>query len=76
MTVEELPRVDVVLLSHAHMDHLDIATLRAMTRKQPYQLVCICALNTSKYIKKFQRKQIYELDRDQSLTLDGVTYTG
>ena len=76
MTVEQLPPLDVVLISHAHMDHMDIATLRSLTRRQPYQLICICALNTSKYIKKLQRKEVYELDRDQSLTLDGVTYTG
>lgn len=30
LTLEQLPRVDAIMLSHAHMDHFDLPTLRAM----------------------------------------------
>ena len=30
LTARQLPQVDLVLLSHAHMDHLDTATLRSL----------------------------------------------
>ena len=32
---DELPRLDVLLLSHAHMDHTDLGTLRLLPRDIP-----------------------------------------
>jgi len=32
LRAKELPPIDVVLLSHAHMDHMDLASLRALGR--------------------------------------------
>jgi L-ascorbate metabolism protein UlaG (beta-lactamase superfamily) len=33
LRVPQLPKIDVVLLSHAHMDHFDLATLRALENR-------------------------------------------
>lgn len=33
LRVEQLPKIDVVLLSHAHMDHFDVPTLRALENR-------------------------------------------
>lgn len=75
LTVDELPPIDLILLSHAHMDHLDVQTLLSVTRKQPYQITCITAMNTQKWVKKFQWKEIYELDWDQELNILGIRIT-
>src|SRR5439155_23182145 len=32
LTVDELPRIDIILLSHAHFDHIDVRTLRRISR--------------------------------------------
>jgi L-ascorbate metabolism protein UlaG (beta-lactamase superfamily) len=34
LTVDELPKIDIVLLSHAHFDHIDWRTLRHLSRRR------------------------------------------
>ena len=69
MNINELPPIDLVLISHAHFDHLDIQSLRAITHKQPYKIECITAFNTKKRLKNFQRKEVFELDWDQDIDI-------
>jgi len=57
LQVKELPRLDVVLLSHAHMDHMDLATLRAGARGA----FTVSASATSDVLASVRLNQITEL---------------
>jgi len=58
LTIEQLPPIDLILLSHAHMDHLDIPSLKNFDRKIPV----IMAKNTSDVIDDLEFQTVYELD--------------
>jgi L-ascorbate metabolism protein UlaG (beta-lactamase superfamily) len=57
-----LPMPDLILLSHAHIDHADLPTLERLTRRHPHELIAITAKNTSDVFDKLPWKNVVELD--------------
>ena len=51
LSVDDLPKPDLVLLSHAHLDHMDRKTLNAIAERWSGELVAITAVNTSNVIR-------------------------
>ena len=48
---EDLPPIDVVVVSHAHYDHLDVATLRRLARE--HRPVFVVGLGNAEYLRRF-----------------------
>jgi N-acyl-phosphatidylethanolamine-hydrolysing phospholipase D len=70
---EELPPIDVVLLSHNHYDHLDLATVEALADKQRIQVVV--PLRLARYFTERGYPRVQELDWYDRTEADGLALT-
>lgn len=76
LMLEDIPKPDIVLLSHAHMDHMDYKTLKAITEKYPGELNCILAYNTRDVVDELKWKSLQEVDWDERTSLNEVNIKG
>jgi L-ascorbate metabolism protein UlaG (beta-lactamase superfamily) len=68
LPLEELPRIDMVLLSHDHYDHLGARTVRRLTQLEATTgAQWITTLGVGKILKKWGVKHASELDWTESL---------
>lgn len=71
---EDLPPVDVVLVSHNHYDHMDLPTLKRLEEK--FSPLFYTGLGNRKFLKDAGLKKVHEMDWWDSSPLDGgVTLT-
>ncbi|MGH3647306.1 MAG: MBL fold metallo-hydrolase [Micromonosporaceae bacterium] len=67
---EALPRIDAVLISHNHYDHLDAPTIRRLPRDTP----CLVPGGLGRWFRRLGFTAVTELDWWESVTLDGVEF--
>jgi L-ascorbate metabolism protein UlaG (beta-lactamase superfamily) len=75
LQIHNMPKPDLVLLSHAHMDHMDRKTLCALTDMYPDQIEVITAANTRDVIDDLRWKSLNEMDWGDSATILGIELT-
>ncbi|MCP4755183.1 MAG: hypothetical protein GY866_30310 [Proteobacteria bacterium] len=65
--MEDLPKIDVVLISHDHYDHLDLPTLKRLDER--FRPVILVGLGVKRLLASESLSNIYELDWWRSRTL-------
>jgi L-ascorbate metabolism protein UlaG (beta-lactamase superfamily) len=71
LSVRELPRIDLMLISHAHFDHLDRPTLVRLNKNIPV----VTAARTSDLLRDLGYRQVTELRWGESTEVGGVKVT-
>jgi L-ascorbate metabolism protein UlaG (beta-lactamase superfamily) len=62
--IELLPRIDVVIISHDHYDHLDMGTLKKLRNRDNPKI--FSGLGHKAFLRKFKLYNVTELDWHQS----------
>ena len=74
LSIDALPPLDVVLLSHSHYDHLDAPTVRRLARLHR-DAIWVAPLQLGQYLREFGVAQVVELDWWQHTVVKGATIT-
>ncbi|MFO0597569.1 MAG: MBL fold metallo-hydrolase [Myxococcaceae bacterium] len=69
---EDLPRIDVVVISHNHYDHLDLRTLKRIAETWPHVKV-MAGLGNKAFLEAHGLTDVSELDWWDSREVKGVT---
>ena len=70
LAMEDLPEIDIVLISHNHYDHLDRLTLKALGNK-PFYLV---PLGIGKFLESIDITNYEELDWWDSIKINNINF--
>lgn len=74
LSFDEMPKPDLILLSHAHMDHMDYKSLERFTSKFPNEINCITAFNTMDVIQDLKWKSLREMDWGETISSLGINF--
>ncbi|MBD8166984.1 MBL fold metallo-hydrolase [Erwinia persicina] len=72
LAVEDLPALDVVLISHNHYDHLDRETIKKILRRFP-QVTFVVPLGLQAWFQRLGARQVVPLDWWQQTEVAGLT---
>jgi len=74
MSIDDLPPIDIVLLSHNHYDHLDRRSVTRIARANP-EAKWVAPLRLSRYTRRWGIGDVVELDWWGSAVVDGIRIT-
>jgi N-acyl-phosphatidylethanolamine-hydrolysing phospholipase D len=73
LSIKQLPKIDFIILTHNHYDHLDIPSIKALPNKHTIQV--ITPLNLGKFFTQHGYQNVYEFDWHEQRQIDNLTIT-
>jgi L-ascorbate metabolism protein UlaG (beta-lactamase superfamily) len=74
-TIAELPEIDIVVISHAHYDHLDLSSLRELEKKGQGRTKFFVALGDKKLLESQGIQNVQEFDWWDQVQVQQVQFT-
>lgn len=73
-SVDDFPKIDILLITHDHYDHLDYKTVKLLKNKVNK---VVCSLGVGSHIEHwgFEKKKIHELDWWENFSEDSISLT-
>lgn len=73
VAIDDLPEIDLILVSHNHYDHLDTETLKRLSKRQDKAPMIVSGLGNAALLRKLGYKDAIELDWRDSIALGNAT---
>lgn len=72
--VDDMPQIDILIISHDHYDHMDYSTIRKLNHKTKH---IITSLGVASHLNYWgiNMNKITELDWNESIDIDGFKFT-
>ena len=74
VAMEDLPPIDVILISHNHYDHLDKATLRSLLEAQEEPPLLLAGLGNAELLAELGSSDQRDLDWEGSAHREGIEF--
>ena len=74
MSIDQLPKIDFVTVSHNHYDHLDINSLKQISKLHS-EAIFFVPIGDGKLLKRKRIKNVYEFNWWESYSVEGFTFT-
>ena len=75
LSFDEIPKPDLVLLSHAHFDHTDYKSLEKLTEKFPDQIDVVVAYLTIDVVEDLKWKSVKIIDWNEQTEINDLKIT-
>ncbi|MGE5679860.1 MAG: MBL fold metallo-hydrolase [Bacillota bacterium] len=70
--INEVPKPDIILLSHSHMDHTDYESLKYLSKKFPGQIDIVSSYMSKDVFEDLEWRSVKELDWGEEYSINGV----